>query len=125
MFFFSLKEKKWENLPLLNKARANCSLCIYNNKDLYVFRGKDDNDVIDTIEYISLNNNRSYWKMIKPKDIGFVWIPAQNSLVLAIDKGKILILGGDNKNGNLLDDTFLSEFIPPIKYKLLLKYIVE
>ena len=107
--FFSLKEKKWKNLPFLNKARANCSLCIYNNKDLYVFRGRDDNDVIDSIEYISLNNNRSYWKMIKPKDIGFVWNGAQNSLALAINKGKILILGGEDKNGNLLDDTFLYE----------------
>ena len=55
--FFSLKEKKWKNLPFLNKPRANCSLCIYNNKDLYAFRGRDDNDVIDSIEYISLNNN--------------------------------------------------------------------
>ena len=108
-YFFSLKEKKWKSLPFLNKARANCSLCIYNNKDLYTFRGRDDNDVIDTIEYISLNNNRSYWKMIKPKDIGFVWNAAQNSLVLAINKGKILILGGEDKNGNLLDDTFLYE----------------
>ena len=47
--------------------------------------------------------------MIKPKDIGFVWNAAQNSLVLAINKGKILILGGEDKNGNLLDDTFLYE----------------
>ena len=107
--FFSLKEKKWENLPLLNKARANCSLCIYNNKDLYVFRGKDDNDVIDTIEYINLINNRAYWKMIKPKDIGFVWNSAMNSMILAINKGKILILGGEDNNGNLMDDTFLFE----------------
>ena len=114
---FSLKEKKWQDLPSLNRARANCSLCIYNNKDLYAFRGRDDNDVIDTIEYIKLYDDRPFWKMIKPKDLGFVWNSAQNSLAMAIDKNKILILGGEDMNGNLFDDTFLFEINTKKVYK--------
>ena len=115
-FFFSVKDKTWRNLPSLNKPRANCSLCVYNNKDLYAFRGRDDNDVIDTIEYITLNNN-SNWKMIKPKDMGFIWNSAQNSLVMTIGKGRILILGGEDKNGNLFDDTILFEIDTKKVYK--------
>ena len=115
-FSFSVKDKTWRNLPSLNKPRANCSLCVYNNKDLYAFRGRDDNDVIDTIEYITLNNN-SNWKMIKPKDMGFIWNSAQNSLVMTIGKGRILILGGEDKNGNLFDDTILFEIDTKKVYK--------
>ena len=115
--YFSLKEKKWQSLPSLNKERANCSLCIYNNKILYAFRGRDDNDVLDTIEYIKLNSNRISWKIIKPKDLGFIWNPAQNSLVMTIDKEKILILGGEDKNGNLYDDTILFEINSKKVYK--------
>ena len=115
--YFSLKEKKWQSLPSLNKSRANCSLCIYNNKVLYAFRGRDDNDVLDSIEYIDLDGNRIFWKMIKPKDIGFIWNSAQNSLVMTIDKGKILILGGEDKNGNLYDDTILFEIDTKKVYK--------
>ena len=106
---FCLKEKKWYNLPCLNAGRANASLCIYNNKTLYVFRGRDDNNVLDSIEYINLFNMRSCWKLFKPIDYGYVWNAAQNSLVLIIDKEKIVICGGEDNDGNLLNDTFLFE----------------
>ena len=115
--YFSLKEKKWQSLPSLNKARANSSLCIYNNKVLYAFRGRDDNDMLDTIEYIKLNSNRISWKIIKPKDLGFIWNSAQNSLVMTLDKNKILILGGEDNNGNLLDETILFEINTKKVYK--------
>ena len=115
--YFSLKEKKWQSLPSLNKARANTSLCIYNNKVLYAFRGRDDNDVLDTIEYIKLNSSRISWKIIKPKDLGFIWNSAQNSLAMTIDKNKIIIIGGEDKNGNLLDETVLFEINTKKVYK--------
>ena len=105
--FFSLNDKKWNNLPNLNVGRANTSICIYNNKILYVFRGRDDNDVLDSIEYIKLFNLRSNWKLFKPIDYGYVWNSAENSLVMTIDKGKILICEGEDKNGNLIRDNFL------------------
>ena len=108
-FYFTIKDKKWHSFPSLNKGRANCSLCVYNNKILYAFRGKDDEDVMDTIEYIKLYSNKYCWKIIKPKDIGFIWNPGQNSLVMTVEKGKILILGGEDKDGNLYNDTLLFE----------------
>ena len=106
---FSLVDKKWHNLPNLNIGRANSSICLYNNKTLYVFRGRDDNNVLDSIEYIKLFNLRSSWKLFKPIDYGYVWNSAENSLVMTVDKGKILICGGEDKDGNLLNDTFLFE----------------
>ena len=106
---FSLADKKWHNLPNLNVGRANCSICIYNNKILYAFRGRDNNDVIDSIEYIKLFNLRSSWKLLKPIDYGYVWNSAENSLVMTVDKGQIIICGGEDKNGNLFNDTFLFE----------------
>ena len=106
---FSLYDKKWNNLPNLNIGRANCSICIYNNKILYVFRGRDDNKVLDSIEYLILFNLRSSWKKIKPIDYGYVWNAAEHSLVMIVDKGKILICGGEDNDGNLLNDTFLYE----------------
>ena len=106
---FSLNDKKWHNLPNLNVGRKNSSICIYNNKVLYAFRGSDENNVLDTIEYIKLFNLRSSWKIFKPIDYGYVWNAAENSLVMTIDKGKILICGGEDNEGNLLNDTFLFE----------------
>ena len=114
---FSLADKKWHNLPNLNVGRANSSICIYNNKVLYVFRGRDDNDIIDSIEYIKLFNLRSSWKILKLIDYGYVWNSAENSLVMTVDKGKIIICGGEDKNGNLLKDTFLFEINTKKIYK--------
>ena len=110
-YAFSLTEKKWYNLPNLNVGRANSSLCIYNNAIMYVFRGRDDNNVIDSIEYIKIKlcNIRSSWKIIKPKDYGYVWNALENSLVMVMNKDKILICGGEDINGNLFNDTFLFE----------------
>ena len=117
--FFSLKNKKWHDLPNLNVGRANSSICIYNNKYLYVFRGRDDKNVLDSIEYIKLLNIRSTWKIFKPLDYGYVWNAAENSLVITIGEGKILICGGEDNEGNLCNDTFLLE----IKTKQIFKGI--
>ena len=69
---FSLSDKKWNNLPNLNRVRANSSICIYNNKVLYVLRGRDDNVVFDSNEYIKLFNLRNNWKLFKQIDYGYV-----------------------------------------------------
>ena len=105
---FSLIDKEWHNLPNLNEGRANSSICIYNNNSMYVFRGRDDKDALDTIEYIKFNFRNS-WKIFKPIDYGYVWNIAENSLVMTLDRGKILICGGEDSSGNFLSDTFLFE----------------
>ena len=39
--------------------------------------------------------------------LGFVWFPTQNLVVGSYDSDKILICGGEDKNGNLFIETFL------------------
>ena len=41
---------------------------------------------------IKLCNIRCSWKIFKPKDYGYVWNASENSLVMIMDKDKILIL---------------------------------
>ena len=108
-YYYSVNYKKWINLPNLNKPRANCSLCIQNNTFLYAFRGRDDNYDIDSIEYINLNNINKLWTLFTPIDYGYVWHPAENSLVLNYNEEKILICGGEDIKGNLFKETFLLE----------------
>ena len=107
-FSFNLKEKKWHLIPNLNKPRKNASLCFYNNSILYVFRGEDNNQVLDTIEFININIKKE-WTLFKPIDFGFVWYPAKNSMILNVDKDKILICGGENNEGEIFKDCFLFE----------------
>ena len=107
-FYYSVNADKWHILPKLNKARKNCSLCAQNKSILYVFRGSDDNNDLDSIEYLDLLciNNDS-WKIFEPIDYGYTWFPAKNSLVLSYSENKILICGGEDHNGNIFKETYL------------------
>ena len=107
-FYFNIKEKKWHLMPKLNHPRKNASLCFYNNSILYVFRGEDNNNVLDTIEYIDVNEKKE-WIIFKPIDYGYVWYPAKNSLIITSDRDKIIIGGGENNDGELFKDCFLFE----------------
>ena len=108
---FNYQEKKWLNFQNLNQGRANASICIYNNSFLYVFRGRNDFDVIDSIEFISLNGNffNNKWSLFVPNDFGFIWFSCENSMCINIDKNKILICGGENKEGKLFKECILFE----------------
>ena len=108
-FYYSVNFKKWNNLPNLNKPRAKCSLCILNNTFIYIFGGRDDNDDLNSIEYIDINNPNKTWNIFTPIDYGFVWHPIENSLVINYKEGKILICGGEDREGNLYKETFLLE----------------
>ena len=112
-FSFDLSQKNWNSLPQLKKARKNFSLCFYNESILYVFMGEDDTNILDSIEFIdinnlnNLNNNTIGWSIFKPIDFGFVWHSMKNSLVINIDRDKILIIGGEDNQNNLYKDCFL------------------
>ena len=107
-YFFEIPQKKWHFFPNLKKARKNFSLCLYNESILYVFMGEDDIKVLDTIEYIDINNyNKKGWAIFKPIDMGYVWHPAKNTFAINIDKDKILICGGEDNDNNLYKDCFL------------------
>ena len=108
-FFFNMEEKKWHYFPNLNKGRKNFSLCLYNDSILYTFMGEDDKNILDTIEFIDINNlnDNKGWIFFKPIDLGFVWHSNKNALVINIDKDKILICGGENNENILYKDCFL------------------
>ena len=109
-FSFDLSQKNWNSLPQLKKARKNFSLCFYNDSILYVFMGEDDINILDSIEFIDINNLNSKkigWSIFKPIDYGYVWHSMKNSLVINIDRDKILICGGEDNKNNLYKDCFL------------------
>ena len=108
-FYFSYKNKNWQKLPNLNIPRANCSLCIYNKSFIYVFRGRNDEGELNTIECFNIyskNNEINFWKLINVIDYGYVWNNIYNSCLVVLDENKILIFGGEDKD-KLYKDTFL------------------
>ena len=111
--YFSINNKTWNNLPNLNIPRFKVSLCIYNDSYLYVFNGKNDYNILNSIEYLDISGRigcfKNKWKIIQPIDYGLVWNGVINSMIITIDKDKILICGGENNDGRLVKETFLFE----------------
>ena len=105
--YFDMNSKKWNTFPSLKKGRKNSSLCFYNDTILYAFMGEDNKNVLDSIEYIDINNINKGWNLFKPIDYGYVWHPMKNCLIINIDKDKILICGGENNENILYKDCFL------------------
>ena len=67
--------------------------------------GEDNNNVLDSIEYIDINENKE-WIILKSIDFGYIWYPAKISLILTLAKDKIIIGGGDNNDEDLFKDCF-------------------
>ena len=84
-YCFHITKKKWEKIPNLNISRLNPSLCIYNNNYLYVIRGSNKNESIDSIEFINIKNMINGWISYKPFDPGFSWFDCNTSLVITIN----------------------------------------
>jgi len=90
-------------MPSMNTTRSNPSLCIYNNRFLYVFRGVSlPDNYLDSIEYLDLNYEKQGWQIFRPEDPGLTWSGGINSGVVVINEKKILIIGGqiNRKNCN-------------------------
>ena len=105
-YCFHITKKKWEKIPNLNTPRLNPSLCIYNNNYLYVIRGSNKIESIDTIEFINIKNFNEGWTLFKPYDPSFSWFGCDTSLSITISKNKILIFGGRDKNGKLFHHSY-------------------
>jgi len=100
---YNIYDKKWESMPSMNTTRSNPSLCIYNNRFLYVFRGVSlPDNYLDSIEYLDLNYEKQGWQIFRPEDPGLTWSGGINSGVVVINEKKILIIGGqiNRKNCN-------------------------
>ena len=108
-FYFSYKEKKWHELPMLNIPRANGALCMYNKTVLYIFKGrnKEEEGGLNSIEYLNINNmSENKWVLVNVVDYGFVWNNVYNFCTVVLDENKILIFGGEDGN-KLYKDCFL------------------
>ena len=106
-FYFSYKNKSWHNMPNLNMPRANCSICLYNKSILYIFRGRNNEGGLNTIEYLDINNiENNNWNLINVLDYGFVWNNIYNSCVVPFEENRILIFGGEDEN-KIYKESFL------------------
>lgn len=111
---YNTKDKRWELMPLLNYARINPSLCIYNNNYLYVFRG--DTETISFIEFIRLDRYDSGWRLVIADDPGSVWIPTSLSSSTVISDNQIMICGGLN-NSTMVSSSFIYDPIKKVVYR--------
>ena len=96
-YYFSYENKKWENLPNLNIPRANCSICIYNKSILYLFRGRNNECELNSIEYLNINEKKK-WEIINVIDYGYIWNNIYNSCTVILNENQILIFGGEDGN---------------------------
>ena len=51
---------------MLNYPRQNACICVYNNRYMYIFRGKEKNVLLETIEFLDLNNIKNEWNVFHP-----------------------------------------------------------
>ena len=106
-FYFSYENKNWCNMPKLNVPRANCSMCLYNKSFLYLFRGRNNEGLLNSIECLNINNiHNNNWKIINVVDYGFVWDNIYNSCTVPLEENRILIFGGEDEN-KLYRESFL------------------
>ena len=106
-FYFSFSNKEWYELPKLNYARGNSSICLYNKSLLYVFKGRNNEGLLKTIEYLNLKEKNNFlWKIINVVDWGYVWNLAYNSCNVVLEENKILIFGGEDET-KLYKESFL------------------
>ena len=116
-YCYHITGKKWEKMPNLNITRLNPSLCIYNNNYLYVIRGSNKNESIDSIEFINIKNMINGWILFKPFDPGFSWFGCDTSLAITINQNQILIFGGRDINGKLFHHSFILDPEKKIVYR--------
>ena len=108
-FYFYYKNKEWHDLPKLNIPRGNSSICLYNKSILYLFRGKNNEGQLNTIEYLNLKEtDKKIWKIINVVDYGCVWNYVSNSCNVVLEENKILIFGGEDET-KLYKESFLFE----------------
>ena len=91
---YSLSKQSWDTMPLLNYPRANASVCVVNNKYLYVFSGSNCDKMLDSIEYLNIQAYDKGWNAFVPDDPGLCWFGCEYSCVVSYQENKVIIFGG-------------------------------
>ena len=78
---FDVLQNKWESIPNLNSVRAGVGLCVVDDKYIYAFGGRNNQQhIISEIEvYNADKGTEGQWKQIHYANIQG-WIPAYMSL---------------------------------------------
>jgi len=114
---YNMNDKIWELMPSMNIARSGTSLCVYNSKYLYAFRGWTSPDVfIDSIEVLNITDFSLGWQLVNLSDPGFTWSVGSNSAVTVMSENKIFICGGQ-KNDKLLGECYVFDPIRKEVYR--------
>ena len=91
---YSISKQSSETMPLLNYARANASVCVVNNKFLYVFNGSNGDMMLNSIEYLNIQTYDKGWNVFVPDDPGLCWFGCEYSCVVSHQANKVIIFGG-------------------------------
>ena len=91
--FFNFNEKKWTLLPDLKNYRANATLCLVNDYNIYILGGfNHENQIFEKgYEYLNLNIEKSDWNFVNIfEDLCVCSMGA----VVNDRKNEIILLGG-------------------------------
>ena len=90
---YNIKDKIWELMPNLNYNRIKPTLCLFNEKYLYCFRGPDE-ESNSYIEMLDIYNINTGWNLIKFEDPGHCFTSCIFSGSCVLDNSRIIICGG-------------------------------
>lgn len=103
---YNVFKKRFEELPSLNNSRQNPTLCLYNEKIIYVFRGFNKIKELLSIEFLNIKKIEAGWEQFTPEDPGYCWCGGIFSGAVTLGKNQILIFGGSS-NGEVKNHCFL------------------
>ena len=91
--FFNFNEKKWTLLPDLKNYRANATLCLVNDYNIYILGGfNHENQIFEKgYEYLNLNIEKSDWNFV---NIFEELCVCSMGAVVNDRKNEIILLGG-------------------------------
>ena len=109
---YSIKKNEWNNLPEMLIERSNSASCIINNKNnkyiLNVFGfNSPTKEYLNTIEYLDVNKNDSYWKYLYYNNPNLILLNISNLFCINYEDHKIIIIGGHNENEKKNNDKFI------------------
>lgn len=117
--YYNPKDKKWVNLPSMNKKRSRCCAMIVNTNNtqfIYAFIGylieHDKKLGIDTIERLNLLN-KNKWEEIKVDNSKY--LKRHFSSLLTENNNQSILICGGNDNRDIIEFNYVNHTIMPKK----------